>query len=236
MDAKNLYDSTAARYDERHGGTRIYEMRKTEDNLIGKFSSGLVIDVGCGTGAHLKNGSIGTDISAEMLKEARKKGHSLLVQAKAEDLPFRSESAGTVLCMFTVLNLCEYEKAAKEIHRVLSKNGTAIVSVASIWDRSKESLLERILSVKESHLLVMRIEKFRFKFYAFSKKGLINLFIGFKLAKFEGLYTIAKPYWGWKRDNSASEIIKLKAEFFLEKIMQPFNRAARMYFAVFRKA
>lgn len=235
MDAKKLYDATASRYEKRHKNTRICEMRKMEGDLIKKFSSGLVIDIGCGTGQHLKNGRIGVDVSAEMLLQARKKGFGLLVQAKAEELPFKDDSFDTVLCIFTVLNLCDYEKVAKEIDRILKKNGTAIVSAASIWDHSKDGLLKRVLSRRKSNLFSMRIEKFRFRFFAFSKDELIYLFREFKLVKFKGLYTIAKPYWGWHRNYSAAEKIILKTEFFLEKILQPLNRAARMYFAVFKK-
>ncbi len=235
MDVKKIYDVTAERYDERHDNPRTAEMRKVEERLIKKFSSAPALDIGCGTGQHLKHAGVGVDISAEMLREAKKKCHALLVQSRAEELPFRDNSFSTVLCIFAVLNLCDYGKAVKEIHRVLKKGGVAIVSTTSIWDHSKESLPERVLSGRKSRLLAMRIEKFRFRFFAFSKSDLINLFKGFRLVHFEGLYTLARPYWGWHRDFSLKERIKLKAAFAAERLLQPFNRAARMYFAVFRK-
>lgn len=235
MHAKTFYDTTAEKYDERHSNLRTKYMRGIEDKLIKKFVTGKVLDIGCGTGQHLTYGGIGLDISAEMLQEAGKKGFNNLVQAKAEELPFRDNSFDSVLCIFTVLNLCEYAKAVQEISRVLKKNGIAIVSVASIWDHAKGNLLKGIFSKRKSHMLHMRIEKFRYKLYAFSKKDFINLFNGFRLRHFYGAYMITNPYWGWHRDFPSIEKMKLGIAFALERLLQPFNKVARMYFAVFEK-
>ena len=235
MHAKTFYDTTAEKYDERHDNVRTKYMRSIEQKLIKKFAAGKVLDIGCGTGRHLKYGGIGLDISAGMLRHAKKKGFDNLVQAKAEDLPFRDNCFDSVLCMFTVLNLCDYGKAVSEIRRVLRKNGIAMVSAASIWDNAKEDFFTRILSGRKSHMLHMRIEKFRFNFFAFNKKDFINLFQGFDLKHFHGAYMLAKPYWGWHRDFSAVAKIKLRIAFALERVLQPFNKTSRMYFAVFEK-
>ncbi|MBI2075923.1 MAG: methyltransferase domain-containing protein [Candidatus Aenigmarchaeota archaeon] len=237
MNSKNLYDATAEKYDDRHDNARTKYMRTVENKLIKRYASGKVLDIGCGTGQHMKYANVGVDISAEMLREAKKKGHDLLVQAKAEELPFADNFFDSILCIFTVLNLCNYNMAVQEIHRILKKNGIAIVSVASIWDHSKENLAKRLVYNKQSHALTMRIEKFRFRFFAFNKNDLIGLFEqnNFRLLHFKGIYMIAKPYWGWHRHHSLPEKIKLKTECFLEKILQPLNKSARMYFGVFRK-
>ena len=157
MDAKKFYDSTAMGYDERHSNARTKYMRDIEDTIIKKYGSGRALDIGCGTGQHLKYANVGVDISAEMLREAKKKGHDLLVQAKAEELPFADNSFDSILCIFTVLNLCDYNKAVNEIHRVIKKNGIAIVSAASVWDHSKENLAKRIIRNNQSHALTMHI-------------------------------------------------------------------------------
>lgn len=237
MNAKKFYDATAARYDERHNNARTKYMRNLEASVIKNFAEGKILDIGCGTGQHLKYANVGLDISAEMLREAKKKGHDLLVQARAEELPFRDSSFGTALCIFTVLNFCDYGKAAKEMHRILKKDGIAIVSAASVWDNSKENLAKRLAHNKQSHTLTMRIEKFKSRFFAFNKNDLMELFQKnyFQLMNFKGIYMLAKPYWGWHRDFSRTEKIKLKTEFFLEKILQPLNKSARIYFGVFRK-
>lgn len=235
MQAKTFYDTTAEKYDQRHSNVRTKYMRSIENKLIKKFAKGRILDIGCGTGQHLKYGNIGVDISAEMLLEAKRKGCSMLVQSKAEELPFRDNSFDSILCIFTVLNLCDYVKAVSEIRRVLKKNGIAIVSAASIWDHAKDNFFKRVFSNRKSHVLKMRIEKFRFNFFTFSKKDLINLFDKFRLRHFYGTYIIAKPYWGWHRDSTSAAKIKLRIVFALEKLLQPFNKAARMYFAVFEK-
>lgn|SRR3989338_6564920 len=235
MNAKAFYDSHAATYDERHRNVRTDYMRSIEKALIKKFASGRVLDIGCGTGDNITNGGAGLDISSGMLREAKKKGHSVLVQGAAERLPFKNESFDSVICMFTVLNLCNYKDAVKEIRRVLKKGGTAIVSASSVWDNSKYGLVRRVLSRKKSRFMKMRIEKFRFKFFGFSKSNLIGAFGSFSLTKFYGIYLITKPFWGWHRDFSLKERIALKMAFALERLLQPFNRAAGMYFGIFRK-
>jgi len=234
MHAKTFYDITAEKYDERHDNVRTKYMRDIEQELIKKFVAGKVLDIGCGTGQHLKYG-IEMDISAGMLRHAKKKGFDNLVQAKAEELPFKDASFDSVLCMFTVLNLCNYRVAVSEIHRVLKKNGTVIVSAASIWDHSKDNFFRRIISKRKSHVVKMRIEKFRFNFFAFNKRDLTDLFRGFDIKHFSGSYMLAKPYWGWHRDFSLMDRIKLRILFSLEKFLQPLNKTSRMYFAVFEK-
>lgn len=232
MNSKDFYDAHASSYDERHDNLRTRYMRKIENSLITNFASGKVLDIGCGT---VCRADVGLDISAAMLKEAEKKGNSTLAQGAAENLPFSDNSFDSVLCMFTVLNLCDYEKAVAEVHRVLKKGGIAIISTASLWDHSRKGVFSRIMSRKRSHMLKMRIEKSRFKFFAFAKEDLIKLFAGFRLLHFSGIFIIAHTYWGWQRDFSFAEKTKLKIAFLLDKILQPFNRAARMYFAVFEK-
>ncbi len=235
MRAKIFYDATAERYDERHKTIRIDYMRGIENAFLERFAKGRVLDVGCGTGQAMRYASEGIDVSSEMLKHARIKGFENLLQADAEELPFKDGSFDTVLCIFTVLNLCDCRKAVKEMNRVLRKGGIVIISTASVWDHSRKNLLSRLLSRKRSHILRMRIEKFRFNFFAFTKRDLIELFAGFRLLHFYGAFLLANTYWGWQRDFSVAAKVKLKTEFFLEKILQPFNRAARMYFAAFEK-
>ena len=236
MNAKIFYDSTAERYDERHNNARTKYMRALENKLIKKYAFGKVLDIGCGTGQHLDKSDIGLDVSLPILTEARKKGHSMLVQSKAEELPFADNCFDSVLCIFTVLNLCDYNEAVKEMHRVLKKNGIAVVSAASIWDHSKDNLFKR-LAKRKSHTLKMRIEKSRFRFFVFNKTDLIKIFTenNFRLVRFRGLYTLAKPYWGWHRDHSFSDRVKLHIAFSLESLLQPLNKSARMYFGVFQK-
>lgn len=230
MNAKRLYDSTAASYDGRQDTIRRRYMRSRERALIKRFACGLTLDVGCGTEPR----GIGADFSLPMLREAERKGFTNLVQARAEALPFKSGSIDTVLCLYTVLNICDHEKAAGEMRRVLKPGGKAIVSVTSAWDQSRASLLERIMRDGASHNMKMRIEKVRFRFFCFGRADFLRLFCGFRLVHFSGLYSLARPWWGWRRDFSLPEKAKLRIAFALENLVPA--KAARMYFAVFEKS
>ena len=133
---KDLYDSTSHNYDKRHENPTAKYARKKEFSMVKKYSSGRILDIGCGTGEHLKLvGGFGTDISYNMIMEARKKSSLQFVQSNAEGLPFSRESFDTVLCMFSVLNLCDFDKAICEMKRVLKTGGTSVVSVSSLLDR-----------------------------------------------------------------------------------------------------
>lgn len=234
MRLRDFYNSHASTYNERHDNLRTRYMRRIEGSIIEKFAHGRILDIGCGTGNNMAHATAGVDISSEMLKHARKKGFENLVHAGAEEMPFKSGSFDTVLCTFTVINLCDRQKTVKEMRRILKKGGIAIVSASSVWDNARENFFQR-LPDKASRFMKMRIEGFRFKFFGFSKSDFIRLFSGFDLRHFYGAYIIAKPFWGWHRDFSLGERITLRIAFALERLLQPFNRAARMYFGVFRK-
>jgi hypothetical protein len=132
--------------------------------------------------------------------------------------------------MFTVLNLCDFHAAVKEIHRVLKQNGTAIVSVASVWDRYDKRIWQKAKdtgSVRKS----IRIEGFRINFHLFGRKDFIELFRqnGFRKVDFHALFTLQKSYWGWYRDFTLLEKIKLKADYVVP------HRAGRIYIGIFQK-
>lgn len=244
MEAKKLYDITAKKYDFRQSNPTTKRLRKEEEKLMEKFAFGKILDIGCGTGYHLEflerkkmkiESLIGIDISFQMLSEARKKVSCDLIQAKAEELPFTDNSFDTILCFFTVLNLCDYNKAIEEIYRVLHKNGLAIISVASTWDKNFLPLRKRIFLREDSQKKRVRIEGYKIDFNLFSRNDFIKLFErnGFVLKKFSGLFILQRPYWGRFQDFSFFEKLKLR----LEKIF-PFNKldkAACVYLAVFSK-
>ncbi len=235
MDNRQFYDSHAEWYEERHENFRTRYMRSVERNMINKFARGRILCVGCGTGTNMSAGATGIDISSGMLRIAKRKGAHVLAQGAAEDLPFRDGSFDTVLCMFTVLNLCDHRKAVREMRRVLKKGGIAIASASSVWDNTRYNIFRRMISQKRSRFVKMRIDGTRFKFFGFSKNDLIDAFDGFRLVQFNGAYTIVKPFWGWHRDSGFAESVFLSVAFALEKMLQPFSRAARMYFVVFEK-
>ncbi|MDI6721040.1 MAG: class I SAM-dependent methyltransferase [Candidatus Aenigmarchaeota archaeon] len=231
MNPKDFYDRTAEIYDGRHDNATARRICHMEEKLIKKYTNGLVLDIGCGTGGHLKFADwIGIDVSKNMLATARKKSDVNLSAARAEFLPFRDESLDS-LCMFNVLNLCDAEQACREAARVVKRNGVAIVSATSAWDRKNISFFRRLFSKPVSFQKNVRIEKSRLRFHLFSRNELIGLFAGngFTLLHFDGLYSLQQPYWGWHREFTLLEKFRLK----LERVMP--KHPARVYFCVFRR-
>ncbi len=225
MNTKKFYDATAANYDERHGNATTKYMRETEEKVIRKYASGRILDVGCGTNPR----GIGLDISLEMLKRAS----GMRIQGRAEYLPFKKESFDTVLCMFTTLNMCDIERAVKDASFVLRKNGLTIVSVSSVWDGADTNYFKKIFAnkIKKSKRKKMRAEGYRINFHLFSKAELEELFSrnGMRMIYFKGIYKIQRPYWGWFRDFTIFDRLKLASGALLPEA------TGRMYFAVFRK-
>lgn len=223
MRAREFYDNTANNYNSRHQNATALHMRKIEDTIIERYAYGKIIDVGCGT----RNFGTGIDISLPMLLQAG--GDRIL--GKAEYLPIKKGSADTALYLFTVLNMCDIERAVNQLELLLKKDGIAIISVSSLWDGKNTFILKRLISNQKSRRKKMRIEGYRISFHLFSKRELIELFAknGMQLIYFSGTFKIQQPYWGWHKEFSLYEKMKLR----LEKILP--HATGSMYFAVFKK-
>ncbi len=232
MATETLYQKTAEVYDIRHNSPTTERVRTLEKSLIRKYARGKSLDVGCGTGFHLDlvEDITGLDPSKEMLEKAKSKGKHLVL-GKGEHLPFKDEEFDTVLCLFSVLNVCDAEKTSQEIKRVLKPGGLAIVSVASVWDHTHMSFWRKLRTNPES----MRIKNFRVageraKLRLFTKRDFLGLFPRMKLGEFDSLYSLVKPNWNNFRGFSVREKMLLKAERFL-----PVKDYGNMYFGVFLK-
>ncbi len=99
----------------------------------------VILDAGCGTGCgthgllkkYKKAKIISLDLSAEMLKQTKKKGGLLrkpeLICADAEDIPLEDESVDLVYSSL-MLQWCDYEKVFAEFKRILKPNGLLMFS------------------------------------------------------------------------------------------------------------
>ena len=220
MKVRDFYDRTAGIYDARHGTPTTMLLRKKELALIKKFARGRVLDIGCGTGYHMRfiSNATGIDTSREMVKRAKKTGKRVLL-GSAERLPFGDGSFGTALCLFTVLNMCDCAKAVREMARVLEPGGRAIISVASVHDSGK------------SRKKRFRVGGERFMLRLFTKEELTDIFgkEGFHLLRFDSLFRARRPVWGSFRRFSLKERVGLRLEELLPK------EKGRMYLMVFGK-
>lgn len=97
--------------------------------LAGGVSPGRVLDLGCGTGRNLPlfpNGvrAIGVDPCLEVLQKARRRAPGTpLVRARAEALPFRDGSFGTVVSGLVFCSVGDVPKGLSEVRRVLDPTG-----------------------------------------------------------------------------------------------------------------
>jgi malonyl-CoA O-methyltransferase len=143
-------------------GARIYDLRYTEEQeskyktlleRIPSETSDVALDVGCGTGLLLKKLSsrnVGVDISPALLSAARMRvgahPNNKLVQADAENLPFRDATFHKIYSVTLIQNTPNPEKAIDEIKRV-SRRGSKLVITAlkkGFTENQFTSLLESI--------------------------------------------------------------------------------------------
>ncbi len=228
---RELYNKTADIYDVRHTMSPMTGwLEKHEKVLMERFCRGKTIELGCGTGRWLGNNRIGMDISERMLAISKGKGFGPLIQGDAECTPFKTGSFDTVLCLFGTLNMCDYRKAVGEISRITRPGGTAMISIASMWDGCKNYLVKRrTRSPKKTKKL--RIYTERMRLYLFEKNELIKLFSmnGFRLEHFSSLFILQNPRWGSHERFSLLERVSLYFDRFF-----PQDYGA-MYLMVFRK-
>lgn len=226
MDIRSIYNKLAKNYNLRQSNPATEILRKKESNLIKEFASGLVLDLGCGTGFHLdlcKN-IIGLDVSEKILKLAKRKNKPL-IQASIENLPIKPNSVETVFCFYGTLNLVGLEKTIKEIQKVLKPNGKILLSATSYRDIDKHR------SSKQKNIKKFRIENQFIQMQLFEKKEIVKVFekSGFKLKHFDSVFKIQKPRWGNFQKFSFFEKFKLG----IEKIFP--KKLGRIYLFAFAK-
>lgn len=125
--------------------------RRLVFDLIKKFSdTGIpkkILDVGCGTGLLLKELQIlgkpwGVDCSEQALDYCQRRGLENIKKGDISALPFGAQGFDIVLALDVLEHIEEDDKALKEMSRVLSPNGLAIIFVPAfrfLWSRQDEA-------------------------------------------------------------------------------------------------
>ena len=101
------------------------------------YSSGVLLDAGCGTGGMLEViqkefpswNLMGIDISYNALSYTKKRNIKNLLQGSIENLPFNDESADIIISLDVLyhLQVGDDEKSLAEIYRILKKDGYLIL-------------------------------------------------------------------------------------------------------------
>jgi ubiquinone/menaquinone biosynthesis C-methylase UbiE len=218
MDFKDFYNKTASHYNVRHDSPASRRLREKENGMVRKYARGRALDIGCGTGYHMRHEGldtiIGVDISDEMIGIARKNGLDAR-KARAEHLPFPGSSFDTVFCFFAVLNMCDAGQAVKEMSRVLKPGGCALVSLSSVNDKRHFRVSRQNVVLKE----------------LFAKDGLADLFEknGFALERFDSVFRSGRPRWG----DFSRVPLRERARLWMDRF-RPAEKGV-VYLAAFRK-
>jgi SAM-dependent methyltransferase len=131
-----------------------------------------ILDVGCGTGANLQmlaqfGSAEGVDVSADALEFCRSRGLAEVRQGAAENLPFPDGSFDMVTGLDVVEHLDDDIAGLREMRRVLSPNGRAVLFVPAfmfLWGvqddishhRRRYTLPELKQRLEEAGLVVER--------------------------------------------------------------------------------
>jgi SAM-dependent methyltransferase len=95
-----------------------------------------IVDVGCGTGAILKQlgnpeKNVGIDLAPEAISFCRQRGLNNVQQGDIHALPFPDASFDAVICSSVLYHqwVSDVEGAVREMHRVLRPDGVLLINV-----------------------------------------------------------------------------------------------------------
>jgi ubiquinone/menaquinone biosynthesis C-methylase UbiE len=123
-------------YDRMTAGAEEAGLRAHRQKLLTK-ASGKVLEIGGGTGANLPFYGAGvesltiTEPSEPMAQRlerrlAEHEGQAELVRARAEELPFESDSFDAVVSTLVLCTVSDQERALRELRRVLRPGGSLL--------------------------------------------------------------------------------------------------------------
>jgi SAM-dependent methyltransferase len=231
---ERVYDETAVNYDLRSGNPYTERVRKAEVRLLERHARGRILDAGCGTGYHLRalDNVVGVDASAEMVRLARGTGKPVR-RANIERLPFKRGEFDTVICLYSVLNVCDWKGAVGEICRVTKGSGRVVVSVSSLYDKGYRSMAEKrvVRPDRYTQTKKIHIEGRKLWLRLFTRGELEEEFgkHGFVPEEFDSVFRGVLPRWGlWKRLS-----LKERLGLFLDRFRPP--EFGCIYLMVFKK-
>jgi ubiquinone/menaquinone biosynthesis C-methylase UbiE len=155
---KAYYEARKYKSDSSYFYNELLEMPVTL-KLLGNVKGKNILDAGAGPGLYArlltdKGAKVkGIDISPKLLEIARKEAPEVrFTQNSVEKLPFKDKEFDIVLCTLVLGHLDNWNKAFKEIFRVLKSGGLFIFSVYNpIGElaKSKKWFFKRIVKIKD---------------------------------------------------------------------------------------
>ena len=110
-----------------------------------------ILDVGCGTGANIKDfgrlgPAIGIDSSVEALHFCRSRGVGAVAMSRVEDLPFAQGAFDIVTALDILEHTDDDLHCLREIRRVCARRGLLLITVPAygfLWSEHDEALKHR---------------------------------------------------------------------------------------------
>jgi 2-polyprenyl-6-hydroxyphenyl methylase/3-demethylubiquinone-9 3-methyltransferase len=141
-DVVRHFDGFALHYREAHGCAKKLLSYRLEiiRRLLGGVRRGTLLEIGCGTATHLLalaaefTRAIGTDLSPEMVKVARRHAErspgsdriSIRVDPAEELTTIDNNSIDVVLCVGALEHMLDKDRVLCQVHRVLNPRGMFI--------------------------------------------------------------------------------------------------------------
>lgn len=125
---------------------RSDRFQKWFSDLAASFSTGPLLEIGCGEGillsAFRSAAPVGIDPSIQALLRARRRSIVQCAVARAEELPFPSESFDIVASVGVMEHFEDQDAASAEIRRVLSRSGHYLALIHIDMTRSERLRLK----------------------------------------------------------------------------------------------
>ena len=146
------YDALSKNYDELYGEEQDMKHAKVL-HFLGKKEVKMTVDVGCGTGRLLEllslrsQVSLGIDLSAQMLSEAKQRRANFpfqLVRADASHIPLRDNVADRVISVSMTEAGPLLEEHFNELSRIATSDATLVMTIFENRDRISHKRLNRM--------------------------------------------------------------------------------------------
>lgn len=141
VDTKNYYDGISKGYKDLYHE----EQKKKISNIIEDLNNltGITLDLGSGDGVlndYIENSLISLDLSLELLKLNE---NNSKLNATITKLPIKDSKIDNIVSLTVIQDVEDTKSIVNEIHRILKKNGTLIISFLKVSSK-KELILNEI--------------------------------------------------------------------------------------------
>ncbi len=184
-DVITWYDSIAGSYDKLYGGEQALKVREIISCLTRKHMEvkGIVVDIGCGTGALARFGNIapryyiGIDLSVEMLKYARRRLSNAefisdVIAGDAASIPLRKGVADAVFSISAFRASDDMRGLLNECVRIC---GNECILAYTLLCSGRDECLRLSTAVRTSEALDARWKALKIKLVRRSRELIVVL-------------------------------------------------------------